>query len=112
VARKPHVDQEALGRLSGFNLEGVKEGTGGGGFVRHGVPVGCWVAVEEVRHHDDVALGGEAVGLDLVVYAVEACPACQEKEELRGGMRVVGGFGDVDLCVVLVLAGVGGSGVG
>lgn len=98
VPRQPHVDQKSLGRLGRLDLEGVEERPGRGGLVGHHVArVGRRVAAKEVGHDDDIALGGEAVGLDLVVDAADAGAAGEEEEELGGGVGVVGGLGYVDL---------------
>lgn len=99
VAREPHVDEEALGGFDGLDLEVVEEVAGalGGLLGVDGGRVGRHVAVEEVGHDDDVAFGGELVGLDLVVGALEACAAGEEEDQPGGRVGILGWLGDVDL---------------
>jgi len=52
-----------------------------------------------VRHGDEVAGRGEAVGLELVVGAVDAGAAGEEEEELAWLGGVGGGLGEVDFDV-------------
>lgn len=53
-----------------------------------------------VGHHDEVALCGVLVRLELVVRAMDSCAACKKEKEFRGAVGIVGGFADVDFDVV------------
>jgi hypothetical protein len=98
-AGEPHVDEERLCNLDGFQLELLEDRCG---VVGDGGCAWSCVAGEEVGHEDEVALRGELVGLDLVVGGLDARASSEEEEESRRSMRVVGGLGDVDLEVSAV----------
>lgn len=97
-ACEPHVNDKRLGHLGGLELD-LLEPRGrvlGNGDCRRGV-----IASENVGHQHQKALGGKAVGLDLVVDRLDARTAGEEQKQARRRMRVVGRLRDVDLGLVL-----------
>lgn len=94
MSREPHIDHETLDTLCSLQLYALQPRCVLL-YFGHVNTVGCWVVVELVGHDYEVAFGGIFVGLELVVGGLVACAACEEEQELRGRVWVVGGFGDV-----------------
>lgn len=98
VLGQPHVDQEALGGFGSAQLEHVeKRGGRGVDLVFETGRVGRGLAAKEIGHDHQVALGGELVGLDLVVGGQKTRATGQQQQKPGRCVRIVGRFGDIAL---------------